>query len=170
MKSPNAKARCGPYVLYLALCTFFVILSACGSGNSSSDADDSSSRTGSIAFRLVLQDTSSQRSVVPAQAPDICTLGVSEVEASVLTADDAELRSGGPWGCTLHRGEITEVPAQSNLKLRVQGKGIYGTIIYEGEKTGITVRPGKKAEEEVSITRKGSNLWDEMVWDQDKWG
>jgi len=96
-------------------------------------------------------------------------VGVSEVKASVLTADDTELKSGGPWDCDLHEGTINEVPAQSNLTLLVQCMSSKGNILYEGRKT-VTVRPGEKTQETVPLTRLGSRLWDEMFWDQDKWG
>jgi len=170
MKSPNTKTRYGSFVLYLALCTVLMImLPACGSSTSSSDSDDSSSDTGSIAFGLKLQQgttASSDRHTAPI---DCKASGISTVEASLYSADDTLLASGGPWNCKAHGGKIKDIPVGDNCKLVALGKDASGNALYRGEKTGINIRPGKNDAGEI-ILNLISSKWDEMVWDRDKWG
>jgi len=125
-------------LLCCALCIFLIILiSACGEGYYTS------SETGSIAFSVEWRGAPQESSGRYAAALDCDAAGVATVEAKVHDENDSYLVGGGPWDCEAHQGTITGVPAGSNRKVAILGKGSSGNVLYWGEKTGITVIAGE---------------------------
>lgn len=138
MKSPNTKTRYGSFVLYLALFTFLVMLSACGSG--SSDSDDSSSDTGSVAFGLVWNTSSSASLVRPAQAPsgDVCVdYLIEDISVKVKDSSDQPVASASAK-CTAHSLRVDGVPV-GTVSITVEGLDSGGNKTWEGDKGDIVV-------------------------------
>ena len=148
MKHLNTRTQFGFSILPFALCIFLILLCACDGGSGTSD--ESPSDTGSIAFSLVLEDSSiSERSVVRASASvsagtiDCAASGISTVEATVYDQNDNQLKAGGPWPCDNHQGTITGVQRGDNRKVVILCKNSAGNVLYRGEKPGITVTGGE---------------------------
>ena len=118
--------------------------------------------TGSLAFKIdwqgaptaskvslqgedeAISKNSTDQGFSPAYAPlDCTTSGVSTVSATVYSSTGSSLATGGPWSCSVHAGNIANVPAGTNMKLTVLGKDSSGNILYSGEQTGITVVDGQ---------------------------
>ena len=123
--------------LFISLLLF---VSACG------EADHQSSDTGSIAFSVewigatTIKDASDP-SVT--RTLDCDAEGVSTVEATIYDSSGNSVASGGPWNCYAHAGTIENVPEGTNYTVEMRGKNSSGDIIYQGEKTGITVTAGE---------------------------
>ncbi len=127
-------------LLYCALCIFLSILvSAC------SDAQYSSSETGSIAFSIewkgapTIQLTSR---AIKAASLDCDAAGVTTVRFDLYDENNSYL-VGDSWSCSYHEGTVHDVPVGSNRKLVVTGEDSSGNVLYRGEVTGITVAAGQ---------------------------
>ena len=167
MKRLHSKARFGSCMLQFAVCMCLLLLSACGSGSDTSQS--TSSDTGSIAFSVVFQGATTESEVLQAASVNCTDIGISTVEASVYDQANVLLKSGGPWDCEAHQGTITGVPAGSNRKVSILGKDSEGNILYQGEKTGITVTAGQ-TNNIGTITIAGVTLvWDSGKWDKAFW-
>jgi hypothetical protein len=170
MKRLHSKTRFGSCILHFAVCIGLILLSGCGSGSDTSQS--TSSDTGSIAFSVVFQGAPSKSEMRQATALDCAASGVSTVEASIYDQANVLLKSGGPWTCEAHGGTINGVPAGSNYKAVILGKDSDGDILYQGEKTGITVTAGQTTHAgTVTMSYIGATLlWDVSNWDEADWG
>ncbi len=105
---------------------------ACGSGS-----QGPVNETGSIAFKIEWADSNARS--IALKAIDCGSIGVSTVEASVYDENNNHLANGGPWECDDHEGTITGVQTGQDRKVVIKGRDEDGNILYQGEKTGITV-------------------------------
>ena len=130
--------------LYFVLCiSLFIIFYACGEIiYSPSETED----TGSISFSVEwhgVPTTKNTTNFSATRALDCNTSGVATVEGEIYDENDTYLASGGPWNCSAHGGSIENVPEGSNRKAVILGKDSSGAIVYQGEKTGISVTAGQ---------------------------
>jgi len=128
-------------LLYSILCISLLLLAAaCG------EVDHSSSGTGSISFSVEWQGAPTIKDAsgsVVTRTLDCNNSGVATVEGEIYDENDTYLAGGGPWNCSAHAGTIENVPEGSNRKAVILGKDSSGAIIYQGEKTGISVTAGQ---------------------------
>jgi len=129
------------FLFYIACISLIVFISACG------DADYSSSGSGSIAFSIEWRDAptikNTEASII-ARNLSCGDVGVETIEADVYDESGSFLVSGDPWLCSAHQGTVYNIPVGSNRKFIVLGKDINENVIYQGEKTGITISAGQE--------------------------
>lgn len=144
-----------------------ILLSGCGEG--SFTTDDDSSGTGSIAFSIVLKGSPAEgEDFLPAQVD--CGL-ISTVRADVYDGSGNIAGSGGPWDCEVHRGTISGIRPGTNYSVRVFGMNLDGSVIYQGEKTGITVTAGQTTNAgEIVLELVSTLVWGVGRWDEATWG
>jgi hypothetical protein len=96
--------------------------------------------TGSYACSLTwpeevptLETTSRTARAIDCDAADVATVAFTFYDGggSYLTGDE--------WSCSLHQGTVNGIPAGTNRRLVATGKNSSGTVLYRGEKTGITM-------------------------------
>jgi len=163
-------------LLYYILCiSLLLFASACG------DADHSPSETGSISFSVEWRGTPTIKDAsgsTVARVLDCFASGVATVEAEIYDENNNYLVSGGPWNCSAHAGTIENVPEGSNRKAVILGKDSSGAIVYQGEKTGISVTSGQATNAgviqatsaiptNVSATAGDGQMiisWDSVAW------
>ena len=119
---------------------FLIVVSSCGGGSGSSS--DSSPGTGSIIFRMALQEppkSALQSSVKAETILDCASAGVQTIEGRVYDENDSLLTSAGPWRCTDNSETISGVGTGANRKLVLLGKDSSGNNIYTGRAPGITI-------------------------------
>ena len=170
MRCLHIKPSRGFCLSLIMLCFFFLLLfSACGSDrSSSSSSDDTTSDSGSIAFSVVFQGAAGN---IQARAAvlDCAGVGVTTVAANIYTQQNTLLNSGGPWNCNLGQGTITGVKAGTNRKVVIQGKDSAGDILYEGERTGVTVTAGITNNIGAVTVAAVTLVWDVGKWDKAAW-
>lgn len=143
------------YGLCLSLILFVL---GCGDSNYGETADG-----GSITFSVDWADAptlENQPGSGASRALDCVAAGVSSVEAVVYDGSDNNIATGGPWVCTLGAGTIGNVPAGTGYRVEILGKDIGGSVLHQGEVTGITVTAGQSnsAGEIVATTAIPKNL------------
>jgi len=169
MRPLTGKTRAGSYIVFFALCFFLILLAACGSGSSTSDG--ASSDAGSIAFSLVWEGTTDDRSAIHQAAKFDCAgNGVDTVQADIYDGDNP-LQSGDPWDCVDGTGTIEDVQAGSNRRVVVFGLDSNGDVLYQGGQSGITVTAGQTTQVQITMNYVGDTLiWDHRNWDEANWG
>jgi len=126
-------------LLCCALSVFtFVLGSACS--ESPDNSTDDYANTGSIAFSVMLHDTSSTRALT---TPIDCnTSGIDTLEAYVYSQPNQLLKVNKSWPCSAHQGEITGVPP-GTVNVCFLGKDSDGNILYRGKSNDIVVTAGE---------------------------
>ncbi|MGD9008372.1 MAG: Ig-like domain-containing protein [Desulfobacteraceae bacterium] len=116
--------------------TFCFLLTACGSGESTSEGSGVGS--GSIQFTLVWENASPTQRAGKSPSGDVCVdYAIDTVDATVTDSADSVIGSGS-WSCSAHQGSITNVEAGTGISLSVAG--IVGSDAdWQGQVTGITV-------------------------------
>ncbi len=142
MKFLDSRMKFRYYIFYTILCIFLLMLSACG-GDDNDTRHETLSDTGSIAFRIVLKNTSNDSTVRHASAFSNCS-DIATVSASVFDQSGNTLKDGGPWDCLDGDGWIKDVPAGIGRQIEVYGKDAEGHVFYKGHKAGITVPGGEE--------------------------
>ncbi|MEW6378500.1 MAG: Ig-like domain-containing protein [bacterium] len=147
--------------IYGALCALLILLSACGSNYS----EDTGHNTGSIGFSLTWERP--EQSPVIGQFPAIRTkaapggdccesYGIEYINAYVYNAAGKEVASRN-WPCSAGQGTISNVPSGTGLRVRIEGT-ITGAVVWEGERTGISVMAGQSTNAGVvSMSYKGTD-------------
>lgn len=124
-------------------CVFFVF--SCGSF----DDPVPSSETGSVTFTVEWQRPSDPSASLihykeeSGSLEDCEEAGVDEVKADVYDGSDNWLTSDGPWDCDDHGAIIYHIPTGLNRKIVITGNDSDGSILYQGEATGITIAAGE---------------------------
>lgn len=140
LKQMNPKAISLPLVV---LASFCFLLSACGSGESSSSG--SSSDTGSIYFNLVWENTSPSYIAGKSPGGDVC--GDYAIDSVDVVVDDSSnaIVASQSWTCSAHQGTLEQVPEGSGLSLSIAGI-VASNADWQGQATGITVRGGQNTD------------------------
>lgn len=125
MKKPLPRAA-GLFLLYFAF-------TACGGSQPGTGA-----LSFSLAWRGGPQAANSMRAPI-----DCAATGVATVQALVYDGTGGQIAEGGPWSCDAHSGTISGIPAGINRTLVVIAKDGQGGIVFQGEKTGVTVTLGQ---------------------------
>lgn len=124
-------------LLYCAL-SVLTFVSACS--ESPDSLSNRSANTGSIAFSIVLHETSSNRALT---TPIDCDAnGIETFEAYVYSQPNQLLRADESWPCSAHEGEITDVPP-GTVNVCFLGKDSNGAILYRGKSNDIVVTAGE---------------------------
>lgn len=131
-------------IIMLSL-VLMVVFVSCGGQSSSSNNDN----TGSYAVTLqwpedVSTMATSYSSVRPATV-DCTAAGIVTVTFTFYDENENYLIDD-EWSCSLHMGTVEGIPAGSNRHLVIQGKDASGTVLYKGEKFGITITAGQTTE------------------------
>lgn len=169
MNRLNSKTQFTSCILHLALCILLILLSACAEGPDSSD--EASSDTGSIAFNVAWEGTTS-KSTVRQAVFDCGYHNVATIEAQALDENDSLLAEGGPWNCTDGEGTITGVLVGDNRQVVVFGKHSNGNVLYRGESLRFPVTAaGPNSAGTITMSYVGDTLiWDQSNWDERNWG
>ncbi len=129
-------------IMHTRIFFFILLIFQCFSGCGSN-----SSGTGAVTFSVIWQGAPTLASGIdptPQFAPlDCAASGVSTVSALAYSVSNELLASGGPWNCSDHSGTISNIPAQSNVKIVVLARNAAGDAIYRGEQPGITITAGQ---------------------------
>ena len=124
--------------LLFALCLFLVVgLSGCW------DAEDSSSDTGDtggIAFSVEWKGAPTTESAT--RAVDCFAAGIDAVTFEVYDEYNSYL-TGDSWPCSYGEGTVDGVRAGTNRRLVVSAMDSGETVLYQGERGGITVTAGQ---------------------------
>ncbi len=127
---------------FIIILLIFLCFAGCGNTDLRSSSD-----TGAVAFSVAWQDARTLAPGAPSAvqfAPlDCAATGVSTVSALAYSASNGFLASGGPWNCSDHSGTISNIPAQSNVKIVVLARDASGNAIYRGEQQGVTIAAGQ---------------------------
>jgi len=123
---------------------FFITLTISGCGEADySSTEKNNGETGGIAFNVVWEGAPTKEdSQTISRALDCSAAGVDSVTFEVYNGESLLLPSKS-FDCAIGDGTIDGVPAGSNRKLAVSGKNSSGTVIYYGERIGITVTAGQ---------------------------
>jgi hypothetical protein len=124
--------------------SLFLIVSffSCGSQSPSTNNSD----TGSFAVSLQWPEdaptletsySTARQAAVDCDAAGIVTISFAFYDENENFLIDDE------WSCSLHIGTVYGIPAGSNRHLVVTGKDASGTVLYQGEKFGITITSGE---------------------------
>jgi hypothetical protein len=109
---------------------------------------ESSTAVGSAVFSIEWPDGATMnRSNMPSPSQAITTvdcaaLGVAIVSSAFTDSYGATLATGS-WSCSAHSGRVDDIPAGSGYTIVVTATNSTGTILYQGEKSGITITGGQ---------------------------
>ena len=148
--------RCPTVASPILVAAFIALLPACGSspGSTSQTGVSQGPTTGSLVFTSSWEPppaaalaaptiTSAGSSLAPlAAAVDICVdYGIDTVSMQVLSGTTVVAESSFP--CGAHAGTLNDVPAGSNLVVRLQGS-VGGNVLWRGNSdNAVTVSPGR---------------------------
>jgi hypothetical protein len=135
------KIRRNTFLLYIAVAAFYLLLSACSSGNDASGS--SASDTGALYFSVDYHGDT-DRFQPQATVIDCAGEGVATIEAVIYDPDDSLLQKGGPWDCDIGQGAVTSVPSGSGRTVVILGKDVDGNVVFRGQKSGINVVAGSE--------------------------
>ncbi len=143
-KSFTRKRQRGLRHLHFILWAFLFFLSACG--DSPDNSSQTSSDTGSIAFSLAWEDTTSERAVVPAAAlspsGDVCVdYAIDTISADVYNSSHTVIASAS-WPCSDHQGTISDVPTGSGMYLILEGT-VSGNVHWLGQTPPFSMSAGQ---------------------------
>ena len=126
-------------LLYYIFCvSLFISASACTNSN------HSPSDTGSVSFSVEWRGAPTKQPYETRfRALDCGAAGVASVEAEIYDENNFYLTAGGPWLCSAHAGTIENVPEGTNRKVVVSGRDVNNNVIYQGEKSEVTVITGQ---------------------------
>jgi formylglycine-generating enzyme required for sulfatase activity len=125
----------------MAILAIGCLLLACCLAGCSGQPQASSSETGSFTCSLAWPEevpTLEEGAARVAGGIDCAAEGIDTVAFAFYDATGSYL-TGDEWPCFLGEGTVDGIPAGSNRRLVVTGEDASGTVIYRGEKTGITI-------------------------------
>ena len=122
----------------IVVCAMVVFLYSCGGGG----GGDGSSGTGSVAFSLALRDSTADGASINRQldddtSPIECVTDkrtIDTIEAQVIDINEEILAEGGPFDCEDGQGDIDDVAAGANRKVKVSAKTPSGIVICRGKR------------------------------------
>jgi hypothetical protein len=159
MKHAPKTVQWNACILFFLFGVYLILLSACGGDGGGSDT---SSDTGSVSFRLILDEPASKltSSARAARSPsgDICVDYLIEtISVEVFDASNTPVASES-WPCSDHQGTINEVPAGSDISLLVDGIVVGGSNDWQGKIGGLSVFPDQITDAgEVHMAYKGDD-------------
>ena len=135
--STNIKSELRSLIPYFILFYFLISIISCSNGGGSDS--ESSSDTGSVAFKLRIQEDvngpGSQLFAAQSEGFDCKLHNISTIEAKVYI-DDEEKVKAGPWACEAHKGMIENVSAGADRLIKILAwDNASDAVIYSGEKS-----------------------------------
>jgi hypothetical protein len=133
----------GYLIMFLLMIFFLFSMSSCSKDGSS----HAKTGSGSVAFSIQWpggQAASSGTAAISqgkaVTLPLSCaTYGISTITAEVYDPYNILIAQGGPWACNAGSGLISSVSAGANRSIVLLLMDSSGTVIFRGEKSGITV-------------------------------
>jgi len=132
-------------ITLIALVSILGFILSC-SPDTASQVETTPADTGSFSFSLKWpESTIMLGSGSPvSRAVDCNSEGIDTIVAAFFDSSSQILNyPPNEFTCSDHSGSVTGLPAGSNYRLLVRGKDASGTVLYEGEETGITIFAGQ---------------------------
>jgi hypothetical protein len=140
----SKRAKIFLYYLHTLTILFICLMFSCSS-NHKDKLPNSSNGTVSYSIQWptsILRSNSTIITKAPINGNITCDeLNVSTVEA-VITDNSGNSLGSGSWLCSSHTGIIKNILEGSDRKIYITAKDSAGNILYNGEKTGITIIRG----------------------------
>lgn len=141
MERPLSVYRKRLITIILSLFLIFVFLS-CDSQSPSSNSSDTGSFVVSLQWPEDVSALEASHSLVKKAAIDCGAAGIVTVAFTFYDENENYLIDN-EWSCSLHMGTVYGIPVGTNRHLMVTGKDASGTVLYRGEKFGITITAGE---------------------------
>jgi hypothetical protein len=168
MKYIYRKNRSISCILHIALCICLILLSGCGSDSDTSE--ETTSDTGDISFGLKWESPAPAAAMNVAKSPsgNVCVdYAIDRIRAAIYDSSNTEVGSGS-WPCLANQGTIRDVPAESGMRLVVEG-AVSGTYPWRGEETDITVSAEQPTYIEVTMKYiAGFTAYNDLAWATDQ--
>jgi len=144
-KANNKFKNWNQVVALTALGLLAICLVSCGEDYTTVSQSDSSD-TGSYSFSLSWPDGTAIEgaSSTPSRAVDCVAEGIDTIVAAFYNSDGILLKSPpDEYICSVHSGSVTGLVPGSNYRLLVRCEDSSGSVLFEGEATGITIVAGE---------------------------
>ncbi len=140
------------YHFFGLLCLFFLTLCSCSSD--SGTGDSTVKGTGTYAFRLSfptdiprLESDAANETETDNGKIDCDAAGIFTISCTLFSADGEQIMVKS-WLCSSGKGLITDIPANSDLKIVVMAKDAGGSILLQGESRHILIEANRWTEGE----------------------
>ncbi|MBT7409308.1 MAG: fibronectin type III domain-containing protein, partial [Methylococcales bacterium] len=121
-------------ILCLGLISSLIVLAGCkGKSSETSSTSQSVGNTGSIAVKVVWQQTSIQN------ISKAVTLPTDVVTMRAIVTGDGLTTMQQDFTASNRKGTINNVPVGSNRKVTLKGLNVNETVIFQGERTNLSV-------------------------------